>query len=140
MLARLLDGTYDYLDYLIVPHNRHAVQAAYQELLRARAAFPELRLPELYLLDRSWLPYYSSEVFNRDRLLDLHRTLETWSGRTITDQALAEAIAASGEHRTLLARVATPRSADPPRLSGVDALHVIGSSMTMPRAEHMALL
>jgi len=99
MLSRLLDGTYEYLDYLIVPHNRHAIQAIYQELLRARGAFPELKLPELYPLDRSWLPFYASEVFNRDRLLDLHRTLETWSGRQIADDALAEAIEKSNEHR-----------------------------------------
>ena len=140
MLSRLLDGTYEYLDYLIVPHNRHAVQAIYQELLRAGAAFPELKLPELYLLDRSWLPFYSSEVFNGDRLLDLHRTLEVWSGQRITDTALSEAMAASNEHRDLLGLATTLRAADPPRLSGVDALHVVGSSMTMPRAEHAALL
>src|SRR3954470_12006061 len=76
MLARLLDGTYEYLDFLIVPHNRHAIQAIYQELLRAGATYPELRLPTLHLLDKSWLPYYASEVFNRDRLMDLHRALE----------------------------------------------------------------
>ena len=140
MLSRLLDGTYEYLDYLIVPHNRHAIQAIYQELLRARGAFPELKLPELYPLDRSWLPFYASEVFNRDRLLDLHRTLETWSDRTISDESLSEAISARNEHRILLARVAALRTADPPRLSGVDALHVFGSSTTMPRAAHAELL
>src|SRR3954463_9860347 len=94
MLSRLLDGTYDYLDYLIVPHNRHAIQAIYQELLRAGATYPELRLPTLHLLDKSWLPYYPPEVFNRDRLLDLHRALEGWVGQPIANEALAGAIAA----------------------------------------------
>ena len=109
MLARLLDGTYEYLDYLIVPHNRHAIQAIYQELLRAGATYPELRLPDLHLLDKSWLPSYASEAFNRDRLLDLHRTLEGWAGRPISDAALSAAIAASNEHRALLAQVAALR-------------------------------
>ena len=140
MLARLLDGTYAYLDYLIVPHNRHAVQAIYQELLRAGATYPELHLPRLHLLDKSWLPSYASEAFNRDRLLDLHRTLEGWTGHPIDDDALAEAIAARNEQRSLLAQVAALRSADPPRLAGVDALHVVGASMTMPVREHTALL
>jgi len=140
MLARLLDGTYAYLDNVIVPHNRHAIQAIYQELLRAGATYPELRLPRLHLLDKSWLPFYASEAFNRDRLLDLHRVLESWVGRPITNEALAEAIAARNEQRSLLRRVAALRAADPPRLSGVDALHVIGAAMTMPVREHTALL
>jgi benzoyl-CoA reductase/2-hydroxyglutaryl-CoA dehydratase subunit BcrC/BadD/HgdB len=140
MLSRLLDGTYEYLDYLIVPHNRHAIQAIYQELLRAGATFPELQLPELYLLDTSWLPFYSSEVFNRDRLLDLHRALEGWAGHEITDEMLSESIVAGNENRVLLAQVAALRAADPPRLSGVDALQIVGASMTMPRSEHSALL
>jgi benzoyl-CoA reductase/2-hydroxyglutaryl-CoA dehydratase subunit BcrC/BadD/HgdB len=140
MLARLLDGTYAYLDYLIVPHNRHAIQAIYQELLRAGATYPELRLPRLHLLDKSWLPFYASEAFNRDRLLDLGRALETWAGRPLTNGTLAEAIAARNEQRSLLAQVAALRAADLPRLSGLDALHVIGSSMTTPVREHTASL
>lgn len=140
MLARLLDGTYDYLDYMIVPHNRHAVQAIYQELLRAGSTYPELRLPTLHLLDKSWLPFYASEAFNRDRLHELKLALEGWAGRPITGDALSEAIAGGNEQRALLAEVAALRAADPPRLSGVDALAVVGSSMTMPRSEHVVLL
>jgi benzoyl-CoA reductase/2-hydroxyglutaryl-CoA dehydratase subunit BcrC/BadD/HgdB len=140
MLARLLDGTYAYLDYLIVPHNRHAIQAIYQELLRAGATYPELRLPTLHLLDKSWLPYYASEVFNRDRLLDLHRTLEGWAGHPIANEALSQAIAERNEQRSLLGQVAALRAADSPRLSGVDALHVVGASTTMPVREHAALV
>jgi benzoyl-CoA reductase/2-hydroxyglutaryl-CoA dehydratase subunit BcrC/BadD/HgdB len=140
MLARLLDGTYGYLDYLIVPHNRHAVQAIYQELVRASSTYPDLRLPTLHLLDTSWLPFYASEVFNRDRLRELKLALEDWAGRPIADDGLSEAIAAGNEQRALLAEVAALRAAEPPRLSGVDALAIVGSSMTMPRAEHVALL
>jgi benzoyl-CoA reductase/2-hydroxyglutaryl-CoA dehydratase subunit BcrC/BadD/HgdB len=140
MLARLLDGTYDYLDYLIVPHNRHAIQAIYQELLRAGAAYPELRLPELHLLDASWLPFYASEVFNRDRLLDLKAALEGWAGRPIADAAISQAIVAANDARTLLARVAALRASDPPRLSGADALAIVGAGLTLPRAEHAELL
>src|SRR5262249_29903973 len=51
-----------------------------------------------------------------------------------------EAIAARNEQRALLGQVSALRSADPPRLSGVDSLHVVGASMTMPLREHAALL
>jgi benzoyl-CoA reductase/2-hydroxyglutaryl-CoA dehydratase subunit BcrC/BadD/HgdB len=140
MLNRLLDGTYSLLDYLIVPHNRDAIQMIYQELTRAAAAFPELRLPELYFLDKSWLPFYASEVFNRDRLLDLLRKLEQWAGRSITDDDLRAAIEIVNEHRALLTDVAALRAAEPSRLSGVEALQIIGSAAFVSKSEYCALL
>jgi benzoyl-CoA reductase/2-hydroxyglutaryl-CoA dehydratase subunit BcrC/BadD/HgdB len=97
-------------------------------------------MPRLHLLDKSWLPYYASEVFNRDRLLDLHRALEGWAGRPITTAALAAAVEARNAQRSLLAEVAALRAADPPRLAGLDALRVIGASTTMPVGEHVGLL
>jgi benzoyl-CoA reductase/2-hydroxyglutaryl-CoA dehydratase subunit BcrC/BadD/HgdB len=108
--------------------------------LRAGSTFPELRLPTLHLLDKSWLPFYASEVFNRNRLHELKLALDGWAGRGITDDALTEAIVAGNEQRALLAEVAALRAADRPRLSGVDALAIVGASMTMPRSEYMALL
>ena len=140
MLNRLLDGTYDVLDYLIVPHNRHHVQAFYRELLDAKEAFPELVVPELHYLDKSWAPYFVSEEFDRDRVLDLKSKLEQWSGRPISDDDVASAIRVCEENRALLSRVAALRAADPPTVSGVDALHIIGSSMFMPKERHNALL
>jgi benzoyl-CoA reductase/2-hydroxyglutaryl-CoA dehydratase subunit BcrC/BadD/HgdB len=40
----------------------------------------------------------------------------------------------------MLGEVAALRTADTPRLSGVDALHVFGAATTMPVGEHTALL
>ena len=81
MLNLLLSNAFDFLDYLIVPHTRKTIQAFYRELNLAREAFPELRLPELYYLDRAYTPFYTSEIFNRRCVLDLQATLEGWSAR-----------------------------------------------------------
>lgn len=108
MLEMLLSGAFDFLDYLVVPHTRKTIQAIYRELSQARAAHPDLGLPELYYLDRAYTPFYASEVFNRQCLLELRSQLETWSGEPITDTALAEAIELSNTSRHLLQQLATP--------------------------------
>src|SRR5579884_4050907 len=50
MLNQLLDGTFDFVDLLIVPHTRKAIQAFYRELSLAREVDPTLRVPELHYL------------------------------------------------------------------------------------------
>jgi benzoyl-CoA reductase/2-hydroxyglutaryl-CoA dehydratase subunit BcrC/BadD/HgdB len=140
MLNMLLRGRFAFLDYLVVPHTRKAIQAYYRELTLAHQAHPELPLPELFYLDRAYTPFYASEVFNRERVMELRVQLDTWSGRPITTAALAEAVAVVNESKELLRQVAALRTADPPRLSGVDALQVIGASQFMPKADFNQLL
>jgi benzoyl-CoA reductase/2-hydroxyglutaryl-CoA dehydratase subunit BcrC/BadD/HgdB len=140
MLNMLLDGTFDFIDFLIVPHTRKAIQAFYRELSLASAAFSDLRLPEMFFLDRSYLPFFAAELFNRQRLLELKLKLEEWSGNSLTDSSLAAAIETTNESRALLQHLAHLRAARPSRVSGVDALHLIGSSTIMLRQEHNDLL
>jgi benzoyl-CoA reductase/2-hydroxyglutaryl-CoA dehydratase subunit BcrC/BadD/HgdB len=140
MLNMLLSGRFDFLDFLIVPHTRKTIQAFYRELSLARDHFPELRLPELYYLDRAYTPFFTSDVFNRQCVLDLKTQLETWSGQPITDAALGEAVAATNTGRGLLQELARARAADPPHLSGVDALQVVGASYFILRRDHNLLL
>ena len=140
MLNMLLDGTFEFVDFLIVPHTRKAIQAFYRELRLAAAANSDLRLPELFFLDRSYLPFFAAEVFNREQLLELKAKLEEWSGQSLTDGALAAAIATTNENRALLQRLAELRAGRPSRLSGVEALQIIGSSTVMLKQQHNDLL
>ncbi len=140
MLAMLLSGQFDFLDYLIVPHTRKAIQAFYRELTLARQSDASLRLPELFYLDRAYTPFYSAEVFNRQSLLELRRQLEAWSGYELTETALADAIEVTNTSRRLLQQLAALRSANPPRVSGVDALQLIATSFFMEKRQHNQLL
>jgi benzoyl-CoA reductase/2-hydroxyglutaryl-CoA dehydratase subunit BcrC/BadD/HgdB len=140
MLAKLLNGDFDFLDYLIVPHTRKTIQAFYRELTLAGSVFSDLSLPELYYLDRAYTPFYTSEVFNRQSLLQFKTQLEAWCGHSIPDDALAEAIEVTNLNRQLLQRLAATRAAQPARLAGVDALQVIGTSFFIPKRDHNELL
>lgn len=140
ILARLLDGSYEVLDYLIVPHNRNAIQAIYRQLHDAKRERPALKIPELHYLDKAWSPYFVAETYNRDCVAKLRSQLEVWAGASISDAALVAAIEICNENRALLAQVATLRTSNPARLAGSDALAVFGSSMFMQKSQHNALL
>jgi benzoyl-CoA reductase/2-hydroxyglutaryl-CoA dehydratase subunit BcrC/BadD/HgdB len=140
MLNMLLEGRFDFLDFLIVPHTRKTIQAYYRELTLVAQANPELRLPQMHYLDRAYTPFYTSEVFNRAAVLELKAKLEEWSEQKISDATLAQAIETTNTNRRLLQQVMQLRFEQPPRLSGCDALQIIGASAFMLKSEHNALL
>jgi benzoyl-CoA reductase/2-hydroxyglutaryl-CoA dehydratase subunit BcrC/BadD/HgdB len=140
MLTMLLDGRFDFVDFLIVPHTRKTIQAFYRELTLVASANPGLRLPEMHYLDRAYTPFYTSEVFNRAAVLELKAKLEEWSGQPITDSALNVAIETTNTNRRLLQEVLQLRLMDPPRLSGTDALQITSTSAFMLKSEHNMLL
>jgi len=140
ILNRVLDGSYNAIDYLVVPHNRNAIQAIYRQLKDAQRFNPTLRIPTLHYLDKAWVESPQAQSYNRARLQDFRAALEQWSNAPIESSALREAIDAADENRRLLAQVLQLRAGHPPRLSGVQALKIIATSMFMSRREHNALL
>lgn len=140
ILHKILHGRYNFLDYLIIPHARDSVHRLYTHLLTRQAETPKLRLPELYYMDNLHTPFYSAGIYNRERWLDLKKQLEKWSCKKITNKKLEKIIAAYNENKALLKKVAELRAAEPPRVSGVEALQIIGSSMFMLKEEHNKLL
>ncbi|MFC1533978.1 2-hydroxyacyl-CoA dehydratase subunit D [Thermodesulfobacteriota bacterium] len=140
MLNKILTGRYDFIDYLIIPHGRDQIYRMWQILHHITVLNPELRIPETYFLDTLHTPFYTSGLYDRDRTFELKKKLEEWSGNKITEEALSKAIAIGNENKMLLKKVAELRAADQPRISGVEALQIIGSSMFMLKEDHNKLL
>ena len=140
MINKLLTNKYDFLDYLVIPHGRDQIWRLYTQLHFVPELDPQIKLPEIYFFDDLHTTFYTSSVYNRDRKIEFKQKLEEWSGNKITGKALEEAIAITNENKRLLKEVAALRAADPPRISGVDALQIIGTSMFMPKEEHNKLL
>jgi len=140
MFDMLLTGRYDFLDFLVIPHARDSIHRLYQVMVVLKESNPALKLPALFLLDSVHTTFFSSGLYNRDRMLELKNQLEEWSGKEITNEALSRAIAITNESKVLLKKVASLRAAEPPRISGVEALQIIGSSMFMLKEEHNKLL
>jgi benzoyl-CoA reductase/2-hydroxyglutaryl-CoA dehydratase subunit BcrC/BadD/HgdB len=140
MLNMLLSGRYDFVDFLIIPYSRDAILALYYHLGKVQQIDPALKLPELYLFDIPRTRFWLSSLYMRDRVRELKRKLEEWSGEEISNKSLSRAIAIGNENKMLLKKVAALRAAEPPCISGVEALQIIGSSMFMFKEEHNKLL
>jgi len=140
ILHMILHGKYDFLDYLIIPHARDSVHRLYTTLINQQETEPALKLPELYYLDNLHTTFYSAGIYNRDRWVELKKQLEQWTGKEITNDNLSQAVDLTNENKSLLMKMADLRTADCPRISGVDALQIIGSSMFMGKEAHNTLL
>jgi benzoyl-CoA reductase subunit C len=66
--------------------------------------------------------------------------MEKLSGRQISDKELSDAIEIYNRNREVLQKVVAFRRTDPPKISGSEALAIIGSGMFMPKEEHTNLL
>jgi benzoyl-CoA reductase/2-hydroxyglutaryl-CoA dehydratase subunit BcrC/BadD/HgdB len=140
IINMLLTGKYRYLDFLVIPHARDSVHKIFSLLQSIKASNPGIGFPELYFMDNLHTTFYLSQSYNHDRWFDFLKKLEEWSGKGISQESLSWAISISNENRMLLKKVSDLRAATPPRISGVDALQIIGSSMFMHKEEHNKLL
>jgi benzoyl-CoA reductase/2-hydroxyglutaryl-CoA dehydratase subunit BcrC/BadD/HgdB len=140
MFNMLLSGRYDFLDFLIIPNSRDAILGLYYHMGRVQQLDPALKLPEVYLFDIPRTRFWLSGLYMRDRVRELKRKLEEWSEKKISNESLSRAIAIGNENKMLLKKVAALRATEPPRISGVEALQIIGSSMFMLKEEHNKLL
>jgi benzoyl-CoA reductase/2-hydroxyglutaryl-CoA dehydratase subunit BcrC/BadD/HgdB len=140
MLNMLLTGEYDFIDFLVIPHTRDSVHRLYQTLVMLRESNPEIKVPAFHFIDTVHSNLRISESYLRNQFTEFKNRLEQWSGKTITDRSLSQAIAVTNESKRLLKKVAELRAAGPPHISGVDALQIIGSSMFMLKEEHNDLL
>lgn len=137
---RIVDGSYSYLDHLIVSSSSDALVRVFYYLRALRLAEPNLPIPDLYLFDLLHTRFRTSALYNRDRARDLKGVIEQWCEREIADKEVVKAIAICEENRRLLRKLAELRAPGPPRLSGVQSLEVIGASMFLPREEHCRLV
>lgn len=138
--GRLVDGTYSMLDALVIPNTRKPLLNMYGQLRAAQAAFPELRLPHLFVLDRAASRVDSARAFNEASVTKFRRDLETWLGVQLDDAKIRDAVetrnATAAHLRTLLAW----RRTKPPGISGSDVLSVIGSAMFMGSRDYAELI
>ncbi len=139
-LNDLMTGGYDYLDYLVLPHNsRNTIQTQYSHLHMIQELWPDTnRIPELYFIEefQSWA--HNSVEYHQETLREFSAQLESWSGYPISSRRLNDAIAMCNRTRTLVGEV--QRLRDEQKLSGCDALQILGASYFMDKDEYNDLL
>lgn len=140
-LAEALMGeTGDYMDRVIIPHTRKAVQELNILIDKLRKGNPELNVPEVWFLDRAYGPDSAASRFNRNQLALFRRQVEEWTGQPLSDDKIAAAIALTNEARALLREFNAWRQQPGSPVSGADAVAIMGCSMIMPKARFVELL
>jgi len=140
IFSMLLEGKYDFLDFIVIPHSSDAIMKLYYHLRDVKQINPSLKLPDLHLFDILHTRFWRTGLYIRDRVHELRKKLEEWSGKEMSNESLSHAIAIGNENKSLLKKVAALRAAEPSRLSGVEALQIIGTSMFIMKEEHNRLL
>jgi benzoyl-CoA reductase/2-hydroxyglutaryl-CoA dehydratase subunit BcrC/BadD/HgdB len=136
--ARLVDGTYDYLDHLVIGATPAIYAALYGFFVEARRLDPRFAGPRPFLFDFLPSRCRTTSMFNRASLAALCRQCAEWSGQPVSDAALATAIRQVNVRRRRLAGVAGLRVAR--RLTGTVALQITGSAYVAPADEVDAAL
>ena len=133
-------GKYDFLDLAIFPHTNDSIKRCYFYLWTEKQLEPELKIPPLTIFDSLHTRKHIANRYVRGRIGALKEKMEELAGKEITREDLVGAIELYNEHRSLLKKMAELRRADPPLISGVEALQIIGSSFFMPKEQHNKLL
>jgi benzoyl-CoA reductase subunit C len=134
-LAQGLKGRFDYLDGIVEG----------QACIHLRQAFNAWRLH--IPIDYAYYIYVPHGVqtpravpYLTQELAKFKRSLEEWTGKTITSEDLDKGISVMNRNRKLMRRVCEYRKLNPPKISGLEAMEMVLASQVSDKEEHSKLL
>lgn len=138
---KIVDGTYrDQIDYLAISNSTDVVIRVYLYLRELRRVEPDKPVPPVTFIDWLFSRHRVHQV--RDEfVVDLFKKqLEEWTGREITGEHVRAAGQICNENRQALREMARLRRGREVRISGSEALVIIGAGLFMEKAAHTALV
>ena len=129
-----LKGRYDFLDGVVMAHTCEVAEKM------AHIWRIYLNPPYAHFIDT---PHTAHEVAQRQHkklLEDFKKTLESFTGKTLTEASLHEATKIHNQQRALVRELYDLRKPDPPLISGAETLQVTVALASLPVAEGNELL
>lgn len=129
-----LKGDYNYLDGFVASSscdNRNKIFDMWRY---------HVEIPYMHFINTPHTRTERSHNFFYEEILRFKTSLEKAFGKTISNEALKNAIQVYNENRLLLKEVYDLRRKKPPLISGVEALEIVLSSMVTSKEEHNKLL
>jgi len=120
-----LNGEYDFLDGLVVPHSCDTVQSIYDIWLSHQ------HLSYHHFINVPHMVQPSSYEFFKKELETFVRSLEKYTGQKCTGDKLRKSIDDYNRNRELLRELYDLRKSDPPRISGTTVLELLIVGMGM---------
>lgn len=138
---KLINGTYKKeLDYIVAADSEDVVNRLYYYLREIRRSIPELQVPEICMIDLLFSRHLMYQIWNErayERFID---QLRAWTGRDLDPAKLDGAIALCNAQRQALREFDRLRTGEHVKVTGAEALTVIGAGFFMDKAEHTALV
>lgn len=129
-----LEGKYDFLDGVVMAHTC--------EIAEKMAHIWRIYLNPAYahFLDTPHTGHEASRRHLEELLKDFKKTLESFTGKTLTAARLREAIKIHNRQRALVREWYDLRKPDPPLISGAETLQLMVALASLPVAEGNELL
>lgn len=129
-----LKGKYAYLDGMVLTHQCDSIDRTYDVWSY------NLNLPYWHFVNYPHLADDPSIEFTDEILRLFIRSLETFTGRSISDRALADAVRAHNENRQAMRELYDVRKEAVPRISGAEMMKVLIAAMSLPVEESTDLI
>jgi len=129
-----LKGKYDFLDGFVAAHSCDPQEKC------MRVWMSLIKYPYTHFLDVPGTLQGGSWEYFKGQLIALKKTLESFTGKVITQTRLREAIEAHNLQRALVRELYDLRKPDPPIVSGTETLEVIKALTSIPVEEGNELL
>lgn len=133
-----ISGDLQYLSLLLIPRTSEQEYKLYLYLREVARQDPERRIPPLYLYDMLHTRSPESYSYGLERTQCMKKRLEELTGDMIDDEALLHAIDETNAARKAIRKLLFLRRQGP-RMTGTDALALIGSSFFIGRDEYVRL-
>ena len=138
---KLVDGTYgEQLDTLAISNSTDVIIRTYLYLRELKRVEPEKPIPPIDFIDWLFTRNRLHQVRNEHTVSLFRDTVETWAGKPVTDEDIRKAAETCNENRRALREMALLRRGSEVRISGSEALVIIGSAFFMERSEHTRLV
>ena len=129
-----LKGKYDFLDGFVGAHSCDPQEKC------VRVWMSLIKYPYTHFLDVPGTLQAGSWEYFKGQLTALKKTLESFTGKIITQTRLREAIEAHNLQRALVRELYDLRKPDPPLISGAETLQVVKALTSIPVEEGNELL
>lgn len=134
-LAQGLLGRFDYLDGIMIAQScLHLRQTFGSWKMHVPVDYSYYLPMPLHVQSPRALPYFTEE------LKVFKRSLEEWTGKTITEESLEKALQVYDTNRRLMRSIYETRKQQDPPLTGLESMYIVLSSQMVDKSEHNEVL
>ena len=138
---KMIDGTYKELaDFIAVSNSTDVFIRIFLYLREILRSMPEMPVPPTCFIDMLFTRNRMHQERNELIFSLFRKQLEEWTGKPVTDEAIKAAAEVCNADRAALRKIGELRHGEEVRVSGTEALVIIGSGFFMDKKEHAELV